>query len=125
MSPLNDMINYDCRRFQSVSNSEGGDVGNETVFTYRQQGDLLWGEYYGGKIRRGNLVGKVDNIGNLEFIYQHVTVEGQLKSGYCKSTPEILPDFRLRLYEKWRWIDGDQSDGESVIEEIGFQGLGT
>src|SRR6476659_9091437 len=115
------MINYDCRRFQSVSNCEGGDVTSETVFTYRQQSDLLWGEYYGGQIRRGNLVGKVDNAGNLEFVYQHVTTEGLLKSGYCRSTPEILPDFRVRLHEKWKWLNGDQSAGESILEEIVFQ----
>ena len=118
------MINYDCRRFQSVSNCEGGDVTGETVFTYRQQSDLLWGEYYGGQIRRGNLVGKVDNAGNLEFVYHHLTIEGVLKSGYCRSTPEILPDFRVRLHERWKWLNGDQLAGESIIEEIVFHAPG-
>ena len=39
-------------------------------------------------------------------------------TGECHSVPEILPDGRYRLREKWRWTCGDGSSGESVIEEL-------
>jgi len=39
-------------------------------------------------------------------------------TGICTSTPEILPDGKIRLHEKWRWTSGDLSEGESVIEEV-------
>jgi hypothetical protein len=39
-------------------------------------------------------------------------------TGTCISTPEILPDGRLRLHESWRWTSGDGSSGESAIEEV-------
>jgi hypothetical protein len=34
-------LNYDGRRFRSVSNSGSGDVGSETRFHYRQDGDVV------------------------------------------------------------------------------------
>jgi hypothetical protein len=39
-------------------------------------------------------------------------------TGICRSTPEILPDGRIRLHEKWQWTSGDRSSGESIVEEI-------
>lgn len=39
-------------------------------------------------------------------------------TGRCLSTPEYLPDGRIQLYEKWQWTSGDQSAGESIVEEV-------
>lgn len=50
--------------------------------------------------------------------YQHLNKQGTLMTGVCHSTPEILADERLRLYEKWQWTSGDLTKGESIIEEI-------
>lgn len=112
------MINYDNRRFISVQNSASGEVGAETVFYYHQDGDVVWAEYSGGEIVRGSLIAKCDQAGNLDMRYQHLNRQGGLMTGKCLSTPEILPDGRIRLYEKWQWTSGDRSEGESVIEEI-------
>lgn len=111
-------IDYDNRRFVSVNNSASGEVSAETVFYYRQKNDLVWAEYQGGEIVFGSLIAKTDNQGNLEMRYQHLNTKGELMTGKCSSSPEILPDGRIRLYEKWRWTSGDLSSGESVIEEV-------
>ena len=42
-------INYDDRKFRSVSNSERGKVGSETIFHYYQQDAIVWAEYSGAK----------------------------------------------------------------------------
>jgi hypothetical protein len=114
MSP----INYDNRRFVSVSNSGGGEVDPETIFHYRQEGSVVWATYRGGAILFGSLVATVDADGRLDMRYQHVNSAGELMTGKCRSTPEALPDGRLRLRESWQWTSGDFSQGESVIEEI-------
>ena len=57
--------------------------------------------------------------GNLDARYAHVNAEGGLMTGECRTTPERLPDGRLRLHEEWRWTSGDGSSGRSVVEEIG------
>jgi hypothetical protein len=45
-------------------------------------------------------------------------VRGEFMAGECHSTPEVLPDGRIRLHERWQWTTGDRSRGESVIEEV-------
>lgn len=111
-------INYDNKTFASVENSETGEVSGETVFHYHQKDDLVWAEYAGGSIRFGNLIAKVTNGDCLEMRYQHLNASGELMTGKCRSTPEILHDGRIRLFEKWQWTSGDLSEGASIVEEI-------
>jgi hypothetical protein len=114
-------IDYDGRRFRSVSNSPTGEVGTETVFEYHQRGDVVWATYEGGAIRFGTLIARVDAEGGLDMRYQHVNTAGELMTGVCRSTPELLPDGRVRLHETWQWTSGDRSSGESVVEEVAAQ----
>jgi hypothetical protein len=111
-------ISYDNKKFSSVENSASGEVSEATVFHYHQKDDLVWAEYSGGAIVFGQLIARADENGNLEMRYQHLNTNGELMTDVCRSTPEILPDGRLRLHEKWRWTSGDLSAGESVVEEI-------
>ena len=111
-------IDYDGRRFASVSNSANGEVDARTVFHYRQRGDVVWATYEGGGVRFGTLVATVDAGGGLDMRYCHVNGRGELMTGRCRSTPESLPDGRLRLHERWQWTSGDGSRGESIVEEV-------
>lgn len=112
-------IDYDGRRFRSVENSASGEVGPETVFGYRQDGDIVSATYEGGGVRSGVLIATSDGDGNLDARYGHVNASGELMTGECRTTPEVLPDGRLRLHEEWRWTSEDGSSGRSVVEEIG------
>ncbi len=111
-------MDYDGKTFRSIENSETGEVSAETVFNYRQKGDLVWAEYSGGEIVFGTLIAKVVAGDCLEMRYQHLNNRGELMTGKCFSTPEILADGRIRLHEKWQWTCGDHSSGNSTIEEI-------
>lgn len=111
------MINYDKRKFVSVENSETGDVSAETTFHYQQKGDLVWAQYSGGAVVFGNLIAKVLADNSLDMRYQHLNSRGELMTGKCLSKPEILPDGRIRLREKWQWTCGDFAEGESIVEE--------
>lgn len=111
-------VDYNERRFVSKNNSENGEVGADTVFHYRQRGDVVWATYEGGRVVFGTLVAKVEPDGSLDMRYQHVNRDGELMTGRCRSTPEVLPDGRLRLHESWQWTCGDRSEGQSVVEEI-------
>jgi hypothetical protein len=112
-------VEYGGRRFRSVENSASGEVGPETVFEYRQDGDVVSATYEGGGVRAGVLIATADSGGNLDARYAHVNASGDLMTGECRTTPEALPDGRLRLHEEWRWTSGDGSSGRSVVEEIG------
>lgn len=111
-------INYDGKTFRSIENSETGEVSSETVFHYKQSADLVWAEYFGGEIVFGTLIAKVVENDCLEMRYRHFNKSGELMTGKCFSTPEILDDGRIRLHEKWQWTSGDLLDGDSIIEEV-------
>jgi hypothetical protein len=112
------MINYNTKVFRSLSNSNNGEVSNETVFYYSQSVNIVTALYQGGSIIQGSLIALVDASGKLDMRYQHINKSLELMTGRCVSTPEILPNGKIRLHEKWQWTSGDCSKGESVIEEI-------
>ncbi|MBL7939593.1 MAG: n-acetylglutamate synthase [Flavobacteriales bacterium] len=112
------MIDYNDRRFVPRSNSANGVVSPEVVFHYKQTGNIVTCSYAGGRILSGQLIALVNGEGRLDMRYHQVNDRGELMSGVCRSTPEVLPDGRVRMYEEWRWTSGDGSSGNSVLEEL-------
>ncbi len=112
------MINYHNRIFRPVSTSENGEVSSETRFRYEQHGQIVTSAYTGGKIVYGHLIGVVDASGAIDMRYHQVNDKGELMTGRCRSSPELLPNGKIRLHESWEWTSGDQSKGQSVIEEL-------
>lgn len=111
-------INYDNRTFRPVTNSENGETTSETVFHYIQEGNILTASYFGGGIKKGHLMGLVDEKGAIDMRYHQVNAQGQLMTGVCRSKPEIMENGKIRLHETWKWTSGDGSEGTSIIEEI-------
>jgi len=111
------MIDYHNKIFRPVVNSENGETSNETVFIYKQIGNILSSEYSGGKIKKGHLIGLVGENGNINMRYHQVNNKNELMTGICKSIPEILENGKIRLHESWEWTSGDRSKGNSIIEE--------
>lgn len=111
------MINYNNKIFVPISNTENGETSNETIFKYKQVGNILTSEYSGGKIKKGHLIGCVDEKGNIDMHYHQINDKGEIMTGVCVSKPEILKNGKIRLHETWQWTSGDKSKGESIIEE--------
>ena len=111
------MINYNGKISRPISNTENGQTSSETIFLYKQIGNILTSEYSGGKIKSGHLIGLVDNEGNIEMRYHQVNDKDELMTGICKSIPEMLKNRKIRLHESWEWTSGDKSKGQSIIEE--------
>ena len=111
------MINYNNRVFAPVSNSENGETSSDTIFHYKQNGNIVTAEYSGGKIIYGHLLGIVDNSGDIDMRYHQINIQGEIMTGICKSIPEILENGKIRLHENWQWTSGNHSTGNSIIEE--------
>ena len=111
-------MNYHDKKFRPVSNTPNGETSEETIFHYKQEGNILTCSYSGGQIKSGQLIGLVDPEGNIDMRYHQINTKGELMTGICQSTPEILNDGRIRLHERWQWTSGDCSEGNSVLEEI-------
>ena len=111
-------INYNGRVFRPIKSSSSGEVDSRTIFHYFQDGDIVWADYSGGAVTNGHLIAIADTDGRLEMRYHHVNSSGELMTGVCRSSPELLDDGRMIIHEKWQWTSGDMSSGESHLEEI-------
>ena len=111
-------MNYNNKKFRPIKNSKNAETSSLTVFEYKQEGNILSSVYQGGEIIKGHLIGIVDKLGNIEMVYHQVNKKGELSTGKCTSKPQILANGKLRLHETWEWTSGDQSKGQSIIEEI-------
>ena len=111
-------MNYNNRRFKAIANSENGAVTPDLIFHYKQTDRILTCTYHGSKITTGHLIGLVDDKGNIQMSYHQINENGELMTGTCNSTPEILPNRKIRLHEEWQWTSGDLSKGKSTLEEI-------
>ncbi len=112
------MINYHGKRFRPVSQSTNSETSEQTIFHYQQDGNILSCDYSGGKIEKGHLIGLVNEKGHIDMRYHQINNRGELMTGQCRSTPEILPNGKIRLLEEWQWTSGDGSKGTSVLEEF-------
>ncbi|MFD4986148.1 hypothetical protein [Streptomyces sp. NPDC058374] len=107
------MIDYDGRRFRPA---EAEAEGRTAV--YRQEGDLLWGSFSGGRARRGSLTGVCAADGSLDFAYSMVLDDGEVVSGRCRSTPELREDGGVDLREEWERFGDQGSRGVSYLKEV-------
>ncbi|MGY6648382.1 n-acetylglutamate synthase [Wenyingzhuangia sp. IMCC45574] len=118
-------INYHNKQFRVATNSENGETSSDTVFEYHQEGNILTSAYAGGQIKKGHLIGIVDENGVIEMRYHQINLQGELKTGKCISTPEVLENGKIRLHEEWEWTVegvettvGEASKGSSILEEL-------
>ncbi|SEC51546.1 hypothetical protein SAMN04489761_3203 [Tenacibaculum sp. MAR_2009_124] len=111
-------MNYNNRKFRTISSSKNSETSEETIFLYCQKENILTSNYSGGEIKEGHLIGLVDEEGNIEMRYHQINLKGELMTGICFSKPELMANGKIRLYESWEWTSGDKSKGQSIVEEI-------
>lgn len=112
------MFNYHNKQFVAITNTPNGETSAQTIFHYKQDGNIVTAYYVGGHILSGHLIGVVDENGVIDMRYHHVNFSGELMTGVCRSVPELMSNGKIRLYEKWQWTSGDGSKGESIVEEL-------
>lgn len=110
-------MNYNGKLFRPIKSTENSETSHDTIFEYKQIGNILTSEYSGATIKQGHLIGIVAKDGTIEMRYHQINLNNDLMTGICISKPEILPNGKIRLHEKWKWTSGDKSEGESTIEE--------
>ncbi|MFD1552568.1 n-acetylglutamate synthase [Putridiphycobacter roseus] len=110
-------MNYHHKKFKVIHNSENGIVDEEMIFHYVQIGNILTCDYSGANIRKGQLIGLVDENGCINMRYQQINIADERMTGTCFSTPEKWRNGKIRLHEKWQWTSGEQTAGTSILEE--------
>ena len=110
-------MNLNNKKFVTTANKDGLS-SNETIFHYFQNGNTITGNYKGGAIAEGLLLGKRIQDSKIELLYQCLTVEGELKAGESKGTISKTQEGRLKLEFDWNWLNGDLSGVKSEYTEI-------
>jgi hypothetical protein len=117
------MVNYDGRTFRVAGEDgedgeDGQDAADVPQARYHQDGNVVWGEFAGGHVRRGSLAGTCSPDGVLHFAYCMVYDSGEVVSGRCQSIPQLLDDGRIRLNEEWERYAPRADRGVSYLEEL-------
>lgn len=110
-------IDYDGKLFTPKVNADNGEADGNTLFKYHQSGVDFSADYAGGEIKKGFIIGKVSESGELDFYYQHINVNGEIRVGKCHSIPRINGEGKIELQEEWQWLNGDCSAGSSIVVE--------
>lgn len=108
------MINYDGRLFRKTDDT----APDSPLVRYNQSGDLVWAEFAGGPVRRGSMAGTCAPDGTIDFAYSMVMAGGEVISGQCVSTPQLLPGGYVRLHERWERYGTHAASGTSYLEEV-------
>lgn len=111
-------MNYNGKIFKPILNAVNGETSDQTLFKYQQSGNILTAKYTGGKIIEGHLIGIVNENGCIDMRYHQINDKYEIMTGTCQSKPEILENGKIRLHENWQWTSGDQSKGQSILDEI-------
>jgi len=106
------------KKMRPRMNSANGQINEDTLFEYHQDGDAVWGTYAGGEVVRGVLIGQMNANRDIRFHYLQVDKYGQYHQGTSKSATEFLNDGRIVLYENWEWTGDKKGSGSSIIEEV-------
>ena len=113
------MLTYNLNKktFVTLGNPDGL-ASSETLFHYFQKGSEIFGNYSGGEILKGQLVGKALSLNRIQMLFQCLTSTEELLSGRSIGMVDQNEDGLIRLSFNWNLFTGDISGGISSYIEL-------
>ncbi len=109
-------INFNNKTFSLIENSKNGQVNAETIFEYKQDGNLVTANYFGGTIKYGKIIAILtDNT--LQMIYQCCTSTNELRAGRASAEISYTGNNKMKMYLNWEWLGDEEGKGISVYLE--------
>lgn len=109
--------NFNNKKFALIENSESGQVNSETVFEYKQNGNLVTADYFGGTIKYGKIIAELKDD-ELNMLYQCLTTDNLLKAGKAIAKISLNENGKLILSLNWEWLTNGNEKGKSEYIEI-------
>ena len=104
---------FNNKTFSLLENSKDGEVDRSTRFEYKQDGNLVTADYFGGSVLYGKIIALLKED-RLHMIYQCMTTNHELKAGKAIAEISLNHKKKIRLKLHWEWMDGS---GEKGISE--------
>lgn len=109
-------FDFNHKTFSLLENSSEGKANSETIFKYRQDGDLVTADYFGGEIRYGKIIAILKNEA-LHMRYQCLTETNELKSGKAVAAISLTSKNKIKLRLDWEWLENSHTKGISEYLE--------
>ncbi|WP_100610811.1 hypothetical protein [Confluentibacter lentus] len=110
-------FNFNNKRFALIQNSDSGQVNSETVFEYKQDGNLVTADYFGGTIRYGKIIAALKDD-ELNMLYQCLTTDNELKAGKATAKISVTDTGKMKMNLNWEWLTNGNEKGASEYIEI-------
>lgn len=110
------MIQLANKKFALVGESNVKDIGSNTLLTVNQDGELLYGEYAGGRVIKGSFIARLSSENTFKRYFHHMNNEGVLISGVGCGSIEVLSNGKIRLKESWDL--NTHFSGDAIYDEI-------
>jgi len=110
-------FNFNNKTFMLVENTGNGQVNTETIFNYKQDGNLVTADYFGGSVKYGKIIARLDG-NKLDMLYQCITTEGELRAGKAIATISLTSMAKLKLHLDWQWLTDTDEKGQSEYIEV-------
>ena len=110
------MIDFNNKTFSLVENTENGRVNADTVFEYKQSGNFVSADYYGGTIVYGKIIAVLEGD-RLDMLYQCLTTNNELKAGKAIAKISFNEAGKLKLSLNWEWLGDKKESGTSEYLE--------
>ncbi len=110
------VFNFNNKTFSLIENSENGKVNSETIFKYKQKGNLVTADYCGGTIKYGKIIAHLEDD-TLDMLYQCITTENELKAGKAVAQISLTKERKIKLALNWEWLGNKNEGGVSEYIE--------
>lgn len=100
-----------------IETAPNGVVNRDTIFSFRQDGEIVSSEYKGGHVVTGFLVGKMTGE-TLNFSYCQLQDNGMLDNGFSTCEVRKSPAGKIQLVENFEWKSRPGEKGVNIFEEI-------
>ena len=111
------MHDFNNKRFALLQNSENGQVNTDTIFEYKQDGNLVTADYFGGTIRYGKIIADLQGD-KLIMLYQCMTTGNELRAGKAIAEISVTEIGKIKLDLAWEWLTNGNDKGTSEYIEM-------
>ncbi len=109
-------FDFNNKTFLLVQNTDNGQVNSETIFKYKQDGNLVTADYFGGSVKYGKIIADLQGD-KLNMLYQCMTTENELKAGKAIADITLTDQGKIKLTLNWQWLTNENEKGQSEYIE--------
>ncbi|WP_318508749.1 hypothetical protein [Bacillus sp. T3] len=109
---------FDNQIFVCSTDSEIRDITTGTRFQFKKYGGIISAKFVGKNIVNGELIGMVNQQGELEAIFNYCNSDSQFYSGNCSFKPKKNLNKSSQLHVLWNLFGNEIIENNLVLDEL-------